>query len=395
MKNKTGILLLMLGVVAGFGGGMNYQKPTLSLSSRSGTWEVVRSDRARWENSEEMKTFWSVWDMLKKEYVGPLDEKKMIEGATTGMVDAVGDPYTVFLNTDENKSLTQELDGVFGGIGAEIGFRDEYPTIVAPLKGSPAEKAGLVAGDRILEVDGKVTKGMSAEEIIRNIRGEKGVQVKLVVVRGEERKDFAIVRDVIVDHTVKWEMKDDIAYLEISQFKNDTAKELNDQIPAILAKAPKGLVLDLRNNPGGSLDAVVDVAGRFLKDGDTVLVEKPKSGPEKEDRAKGNQSFAGIKTVVLVNEGSASASEILAGALQDYGLATVVGKTTFGKGLMQGVNTFDDGSALKVTVAEWLTPKRSSINQKGIKPDVEVEYTENDFKVGNDPQLNKALELLK
>lgn len=393
MKNKTGFLLLIVGLLLGFGSGIHYDKQGTAV--QGGFLEMVRGDRARVENSEAMKTFWEAWDMLKKEYAGPLDENKLIEGATAGMVDAVGDPYTVFLNAEENKSLTQELDGVFGGIGAEIGFKDEYPTIVAPLKGSPAEKSGLSAGDRILEVDGKVTKGMSAEEIIRNIRGEKGTKVKLKIMRGEDRKDFEITRDIIVDHTVKWEMKDNVAYLEISQFKNDTAKELNDQVPAILAKAPRGLVLDLRNNPGGSLDAVVDVAGRFLKEGDTVLIEKPKNGPEKEDRAKGNQSFAGIKTVVLVNEGSASASEILAGALKDYGLATVVGKTTFGKGLMQGVNTFDDGSALKVTVAEWLTPKRNSINETGIKPDVEVEYTEVDYKANRDPQLEKALELLK
>lgn len=381
-----------------FGAGFSYGRNSLpSQDIGQDLLGLVKGDKSVHEENVDFGTFWEVWDLLKTTYsLGPLDEKKMVYGAISGMVDSLGDPYTVFLTPEENKDLESDLSGIFGGIGAEIGFKGGYITVITPLKDSPAEKAGILAGDRVMEVDGKDTEGLNVDEIVSLIRGEKGTSVKITVMRGKEYKDFEIVRDTIIDKTVKWEMKEGgIVYLEISQFKEDTAKELDEQIVSILSQNPKGLVLDMRNNPGGYLDVVVDVASRFIKEGETVVIEKSGDGKEQIYKAKGNQSFEGIPTVVLVNEGSASASEILAGALKDYKTATVVGKTTFGKGLVQGISGLDDGSALKVTVAEWMTPLGGNINKTGIAPDVEVDYTIEDYNADKDPQLDKALEILR
>jgi carboxyl-terminal processing protease len=397
MKNKK-ILLTVMVIVMSFGTGFSYGRNSLpSQDIGQDLLGLVKGDKSVSEESVDFGTFWDVWDLLKATYsLGPLDEKKMVYGAISGMVDSLGDPYTVFLTPEENKDLESDLSGVFGGIGAEIGFKGGYITVITPLKESPAEKSGLLAGDRVMEVDGKDIEGLSVDGVVSLIRGEKGTAVKITVMRDEKYLDFEIVRDTIIDKTVKWEMKDSgVIYLEINQFKEDTAKELDDQIASILSQNPKGLVLDLRNNPGGYLDVVVDVASRFIKEGDTIVIEKSGDGKEQVYKAKGNQSFEGIPMVVLVNEGSASASEILAGALKDYKTATVVGKTTFGKGLVQGISSLDDGSALKVTVAEWMTPSGNNINKTGIFPDIEVDYTMDDYNADKDPQLDKALEILK
>lgn len=397
MKNKKALLAVLM-IVMSFGAGFSYGRNSLpSQSVGQDLLGLVKGDKSVNEESVDFGTFWDVWDLLKTTYsLGPLDEKKMVYGAISGMVDSLGDPYTVFLTPEENEELENDLKGVFGGIGAEIGFKDEYITIIAPLKDSPADKAGLRAGDRIIEVNDEDIEGLNVDEVVSLIRGEKGTTVKISIMRGEEFQDFEIMRDTIIDKTVKWEMKEGgIIYLEINQFKDDTAQELDDQIISILSQNPKGMVLDLRNNPGGYLDVVVAVAGRFVKEGDTVVIEKSGDGKEQVYKAEGNQAFEGIPMVVLVNEGSASASEILAGALKDYKIATVVGKKTFGKGLVQGISGLEDGSALKVTVAEWMTPSGSNINQTGIAPDVEIGYTMEDYQADRDPQLDKALELLK
>jgi carboxyl-terminal processing protease len=393
--NKKTLVATFLVAIIAFGAGVTYGRTgaSTSIGDIAG---MVKGDKTDNQNKADLGEFWDVWSLVDQNYlVKPLDQQKMVYGAISGMVNSLGDPYSTFLTPEENKALSQELQGVFGGIGAEIGYRDNAITVIAPLKGSPAEKAGLLAGDKIAEVEGESTENMNVDQVVSKIRGQEGTKVKLVVVRNGAAVPFEITRETIQDKTVRWEMKDNkIVYIDITQFKQDTAKELDAQIGDILAQDPKGIVLDLRNNPGGYLDVVVDVASRFVEEGQTIVVED--SGKEQKTyKANGNRRLGGLPMTVLVNEGSASASEILAGALKDHKLATLVGKNTFGKGLVQGITDLKDGSALKITVAKWLTPNGANINKNGIAPDVAVEYTSDDFKAGKDPQLDKALELLK
>lgn len=395
--NRKSLVVSVFLVVISFGFGFNYGRNSLpSQGGGDSLLGLVKGDKTGNEEKADFGVFWEAWDLVEKNYIlGPLDRQKMVYGAISGMVDSLGDPYSTFMTPEENSALDEDMKGIFGGIGAEVGYREEVITIIAPLKDSPAEKAGLLAGDRIVGVDGKSTEGLSVDDVVNMIRGEKGTTVKLTIVRGEETLPFEITRETIVDKTVRWEMKDgQIAYIEITQFKQDTAKELDEQIGDILAQDPKSIVLDLRNNPGGYLDVVVDVAGRFIDEGQTVVIEESGSSSEVY-KAKGDKRFNNLPIVVLVNEGSASAAEILAGALKDNDLATLVGKKTFGKGLVQGISKLEDGSALKITVAKWLTPDGTNINKDGIAPDVEVGYSIDDFKAGKDPQLDKALEMLK
>ena len=396
--NKKSLVLTAVLLVISFGFGFNYGRS--SLPSQNGASDIlglVKGDKTTSEEKVDFGVFWEAWDLIEKNYIlGPLDYRKMVYGAVSGMVNSLGDPYSTFLTPEENSALDKDLKGVFGGIGAEVGYRDNAITVIAPLKGSPSEKAGLLAGDLIAEVDGKSTEGLNVDDVVNMIRGDKGTSVKVTVVRGKETLSFDIVRDTIVDKTVKWEMKEgQVAYIEITQFKQDTAKELDAQIGDILAQDPKSIVLDLRNNPGGYLNVVVDVAGRFIDEGQTVVTEESGKGEPKVYKASGGKRFNNLPIAVLVNEGSASAAEILAGALKDNKLGTLVGKKTFGKGLVQGISELGDGSALKITVAKWMTPNGSNINKDGIAPDVEVEFSADDFKAGKDPQLDKALEILR
>lgn len=395
--NKKKLVLTVALLVISFGFGFNYGRNSFPpLGGASDLLGLVKGDKVKSEEKADFGVFWEAWDLIEKNYIlGPLDRQKMVYGAVSGMVDSLGDPYSTFLTPEENSALSEDLKGVFGGIGAEVGYRDDAITIIAPLKNSPSEKAGLLAGDLIMEVDGKSTEGLNVDDVVNLIRGEKGTSVKIIVVRGKETLTFDIVRDTIVDKTVRWEMKEgNVAYIEITQFKQDTAKELDAQIGDILAQGPKSIVLDLRNNPGGYLDVVVDVASRFIDEGQIVVTEE--SGKSNQVyKASGDKRFNNLPIVVLVNEGSASAAEILAGALKDNKLGTLVGKKTFGKGLVQGISELGDGSALKITVAKWMTPNGNNINKDGIAPDVEVEFSLDDFKAGKDPQLDKALEILK
>lgn len=387
----------MMAVVAiSFGFGFNYGRNSLPSQGGADILGLVKGDKTEGEQRADFGVFWEAWDLIENNYIlGPLDRQKMVYGAISGMVESLGDPYSTFLTPEESAALDSDMKGVFGGIGAEVGYRDNLITVIAPLKDSPAEKAGLMAGDRIVEVDGKGTEEMNVDEVVDLIRGDKGTSVHIVVRRGEEKLDFDIVRDTIQDKTVRWEMKDgQIAYIEITQFKQDTAKELDSQIPDILAQDPKGIVLDLRNNPGGYLDVVVEVASRFVDEGQVVVTEES-GGSSEAYKAKGGKRFGDMKIAVLINEGSASAAEILAGAIKDHGLGTLVGKKTFGKGLVQGISKLEDGSALKITVAKWLTPDGNNINKDGIAPDVEVGYSDEDFDAGRDPQLEKALEIAR
>lgn len=350
------------------------------------------------EERADFGIFWEAWKTIEEKYaLGPLDYQKMVYGAISGMVNSLDDPYTVFLSPEDNKMFEQDMEGSFSGIGAEIGFRDKMLTIIAPLKDSPAEKAGIFSGDVILKIDDKEIMEMSLDEAVRLIRGEKGTKVRLTINRNgiEKPKEIEITRDIIVVNTVEWEMKDNkIAYIRINQFKADTATELDNKIDEMLLNELHGIILDLRNNPGGYLDVAIDVASRFM-DKDKVVVIEDYGVKQDIHKTDGPKRFDNILIIVLVNEGSASASEILAGALRDNLGSKLVGKKTFGKGLVQEMERLKDGSALKITVAKWLTPDGTNINKNGIEPDFEVDMTEQDYKEKSDPQLEKALELLR
>jgi carboxyl-terminal processing protease len=342
--------------------------------------------------------FWDVWDKLKEYYVDRKDltDKKMFYGALRGLVSSAGDPYTVFMDPKVAQEFSEDLAGTFEGIGAEIGIKNDTLTIIAPLPDMPAEKAGLKAGDKVLAINGESTVGITLDEAVRKIRGPRGTTVTLSVARKDEDgiKDITITRGKIVVKSVRTNLREDnIFVIKITNFNEDTEKLFNQTVRKILDKNPRGIILDLRNNPGGLLDTAIEVASEWIEDG-VVVTEKFSDDKKIEHLARGRARLKGYSTVVLVNQGSASASEIVAGALQDYGLATLVGKKTFGKGSVQTLLNLPDGSSMKITVAKWLTPKGRSINDEGIDPDVEVDLTLDDYNADKDPQMDKAVEML-
>lgn len=341
--------------------------------------------------------FWDVWDTLKKEYVdkNKLNEKEMFYGAIKGMVASVGDPYTVYMDPMVAQEFANDLAGTFDGIGAEIGIRNEVLTIVAPLSGSPAEKSGLHAGDKVLAINGTSTAGITVDEAVSQIRGPKGTQVTLTILREgfTATKDITITRDKIIVKSINTEMKDKVLVIKVSNFNDDTSDLFAKAVQQAVKENPKGIILDLRNNPGGYLETAIDMASAWIEEG--VIVSEQFSDDKKNDfLARGKARLKDFRTVVLVNQGSASASEIVAGALKDNKKATLVGEKTFGKGSVQTLDEFKDGSTIKVTIAKWLTPNGDNINEQGIKPDIEVELKPEDYDQGKDPQMDKALEIL-
>jgi len=344
--------------------------------------------------------YWKIWNMVKERHVSRgASDVEMFYGSITGMVGALRDPYSVFFDPEFAKKFADELSGTFEGIGAEIGIKKDQLTIIAPLPGTPAEKAGLQAGDKILAIDGTDTSGMFVDEAVSLIRGEKGTEVKLLIGRAgwTEPKEIAIIRNTIIVESVKWKMVSSagkrVAIIDISRFNEDTAAGFSQAVRSVLLENPDGLILDLRNNPGGFLDTAVKMAGEWIPH-DVIVREKMGDGADRDYTSDNGSRLTDLRTVVLVNGGSASASEIVAGALQDYGKATVVGEQTYGKGSVQDYTEFDDGSALKLTVALWYTPKGRSIDKDGIAPDVVVQMTPEDFNDDKDPQLDRALELV-
>lgn len=342
--------------------------------------------------------FKQVWTIIKDDYVDKdkLTDKDLFYGALTGFVSGVGDPYTVFLDPETTKDFEDQISGQFQGIGAEIGLKDGAVLVVAPLPDTPAARAGILAGDRIFAVDGKDVFGLSLDTVVRMIRGEKGTTVKLLISHeGDEAKELSIVRDVIEIKSVKWTFRDDgIAYVEISAFNEDTTPLFNKFVKEAKGKELKGIIVDLRNNPGGLLDSALELSAYWLEN-KLILIEKFGDGTETKYDSDNNAPLKKNKTVILVNQGSASGSEILAGALQDNQAATIVGKQTFGKGSVQALKKLPDGSSVKVTIAKWLTPNGRSISDEGVAPDVVVEITKKDIEDKKDPQLDKAVELLK
>jgi carboxyl-terminal processing protease len=353
------------------------------------------------DNDIDFSLFWSVWDLLKSKYVdtGSLDAKKLYYGAIKGMMQATGDPYTTFFDPSENKKFGEDISGNFEGIGAELGIKGGILTVVAPLQGLPAEKAGIRSGDRIIKIDGKATGDMTIEEAVDHIRGKKGTSVMITIFRegALDTQDITVQRGVITVKSVTSEIKDnDIAYIKITRFGDDTVKLFADAIKKAVSQKPRGLVIDLRNNPGGYLEGSIDIASKLLPKDNVVVIEESGNKTQKKMYTRGGDIASGLETVILINEGSASASEILAGALKNNRTnVTLVGKKSFGKGSVQEFIEMPQGTAAKITVARWLTPDGTQINEQGIKPDKEVELTDDDYQNNKDPQLDAALQALK
>lgn len=382
-------LLLLFAVVFAFGMGVAVGQAQKGSSSPEG---VLVSDAGR--QDVDFDQFWQVWQLLKDRFYQPLDDQELYKGALRGLVAGANDPYTVYFDKVESKEFADDLEGAFDGIGAEIGIKDDQLQIIAPLPGTPAEKAGLRPGDHILGIDGKPTDDLTVAAAVRLIRGERGTKVTLVLRRGKEAPfEAEITRQKITVDSVKWEIKDGIATIDVSLFGPDTANLFSKAVNDVLAKNARGILLDLRSNPGGLLNASVQIASSWV--GNQVVVREKGPGVDDAFAGGGAARLADIPTVILVDGGSASASEILAGALQDYGLATLVGTKTFGKGSVQDLVSLPDGSSVKVTIAAWHTPKDRSIEKTGIEPDVVVEFTEEDLHARRDPQKEKALEILR
>lgn len=339
-----------------------------------------------------------VYRSLKNNFDGKLTQSQLIDGLKHGLAAASKDPYTVYFTAKEAKAFNDQLNNSFSGIGAELGLdKDGYVSVVAPIAGLPAEKAGLKAQDIIAAVNGVSTTGYTVDEAVSKIRGPKGTTVKLQIVRDhKETVDLSIVRDSIVIPSVKTKTLDgNIGYMQISTFGNDTTELSKKAAKEFKDAGVKGVILDLRNNPGGLLDAAVNLSSLWLPTGTSVLVEKQGASVVQKYAALGGNTLNGIPTVILINDGSASASEITTGALHDNKAAYVMGTKSYGKGVVQNLINFRDGSQLKVTVASWYRPNGQNINHRGITPDKTVKISDEDAKAGNDTQLTAAEDYLK
>lgn len=344
--------------------------------------------------------FKEVWLRIHQDYYGRnnISDSDLFYGALSGMVSALGDPHTLFFDPKLTQEFNQELSGVFYGIGAEIGRRDGLLVIIAPLAGTPAEKAGLKPGDKILAIDSQDATEYSTDKAISKIRGDKGTKVTLTILAAadSQTKDIVLVREKISVPSVTYKIDNKLAIIRLSSFNEDTAEQFAKTVNKLLTDNPEGIVLDLRNNPGGYLETAVQISSYWLEPGQTIVREEfADVGKNQSHQAIAKPSLAKFKTIILVNEGSASASEIVAGALKDYDKAQIVGQKTYGKGSVQNLFPLSDDSSVKITVAKWLTPKGNTIDGVGINPDVVVELTETDFQANIDPQLDKAKELLK
>lgn len=336
----------------------------------------------------------TVYKALKDNYDGTLTEKQVIEGLKHGLAKSTKDPYTEFFTADESKQFNNDLQGTISGIGAKLDLdQDGYVTVVAPISGSPAEAAGLKAKDIITTVDGKSTSGMTTNEAVLKIRGKKGTKVTISVVRDRKQQlEFTIVRDDIHVPSVESKILDgNVGYLQVSQFSDDTDELARAAAQSFVDKGVTKVILDLRDNPGGEVSSAVGLCSLWLERSEVVVQQKRGNSTVDTQRATGDEPLLrAMRTVVLVNNGSASASEITALALRDYRQAQLVGEQTYGKGVVQQLLPFSDGSSLKVTIAKWYSPKGTNIDQKGIKPDQLVKPTDDDITNKNDVQLQTA-----
>lgn len=341
---------------------------------------------------------YEVRDVINSQYYQDIDQDALVEGAIKGMVNSVGDPYTVFFNAEEYKEFNDDGDGNYVGIGVIVGIKEDRIVVITPFEGSPAFKAGLRSGDFITKVEGVEYTGTELDKAVSVIKGEEGKPVTLTIMRNGEEQDITIVRASITIVNVESEMLEgDIAHVTMLQFSNNTAEQVREAMEELRDQGAKGYILDLRGNPGGFLDEAVDVASLFVEKDKTILYTLDKYDQKKEYRSYGG-SFIGAPLVVLIDGGSASASEVVSGALKDYEAATLVGQQSFGKGIVQMVYQVGDGEAVKVTVSSYYSPEGINIHGEGIAPDIEVEIPEDaemPLTEENDTQLQKAVEVLR
>lgn len=339
-----------------------------------------------------------IYGLMQRNFDGEITNAKALDGAKAGLVAAGGDPYTVYLTAKEAKDLNDSLAGKLSGIGAEIGLKSGVITVIAPIDGTPAARAGIKAGDIIARIDKEDTTGMSVDTAVSKIRGDKDTKVTLKLFRSgvQDPIEVTITRAEITVPSVKSSLKDgNVAYINVTRFGPDTAELVDKAATDLKAQGATKVILDLRNDPGGYLDAGVAVASQFLDKSKLVVEERTGGKTTTKLAATDGGQLRGLPTIVLINGGSASASEIVAGALRDHKVARLVGEKSFGKGSVQEIKNLSDGAQLKVTVAHWYTPGGVNINKEGIKPDVEIKLSTEDYNANRDPQLDKALELLK
>jgi len=398
MKKSLKIVLVVLVLIFivfgsysfGYGAGRlnNYFRPSAGFN-------VINKDKGQ-PKDVDFSLFWQAWDLVHQKFSGSIDDQKLLQNAISGMISGLGDPYSTLLAPEQSNSLIDQLSGSFGGIGVELVVRDNSLMVLTTLKDSPAEKAGLKPKDIILKIDDKDATSMTLDDAVAAIRGKPGTKVKLTIARQglETIQNFEIERAQISNTDVTYEVKDSIAVITIRQFGEDTTGLVKKYAEEIKAdKNIKGVIVDLRGNPGGYLESAVEVSSVFIEDG-VIVYEESKDGKKTEHKAQGQAILGSTSLVLLVDEGSASASEIMAGAIQDYKKGTLVGKKTFGKGSVQELETIGNGLSIKITIAKWLTPLGRAINGEGIKPDVEVDLTSDNIKNDQDPQLDKAIEIL-
>ncbi|MCL5435052.1 MAG: S41 family peptidase [Patescibacteria group bacterium] len=424
MKNRIFklqiVLIIAISVLAGYFFGVN--KVNVEWKNYKPQFQIISKEPPTGVIAIDATPFWAVWEKLQTNYYdkSKLDTQKMLNGAITGMVGALGDPFTIYLPPIQNNNFKQGLAGQFSGIGAELGTKDKQIIVIAPLTGSPAEKAGIKPGDSILGVNGESTNGWSLNQAVEKIRGPKGTQVSLTILHKDENapKEIKITRDTITVKSVDGWVKpvdcsnkcvavdlskaktnsSEIVYIRLSQFGDNTNQEwlalvnkLNAQVKS--GKNVKGLILDLRNNPGGYLTDATFIASEFVSQGLPVVSQEDGiPGDKKTLYAERRGTFVNLPIVVLINKGSASASEIVAGALRDNNRAKLVGETSFGKGTIQEAEDLGGGAGLHVTIAKWLTPNGTWVNGKGLAPDVSVNSNPKD--PSEDTQLEKAIEVL-
>jgi carboxyl-terminal processing protease len=346
------------------------------------------------------RKLFEVKEALNRYYFGDINEDTLVEGAVKGMTAALNDPYTVFMNKKEYEDFNSQTEGSYVGLGLQVGVKEDRITVIAPFENSPAKKAGIITGDVIEKVNGKDVTGKELELAVSMMKGKEGEDVTVTISRqGRGSFDLTMKRAKIELVTVTGEMLDkNIGYIQLTMFDENTGKNFDKKLKELKDKGMKGLVLDLRSNPGGLLDTCVDVTSNFVEKDKTIVSTKDKQGNEKAYKSKGGMAI-GMPLVILTNEGTASASEILSGAVKDYKAGTLIGTTTFGKGVVQTMLPYKDGTALKVTISKYFTPNGEDIHKKGVKPDIEVLYPqellEKPYERATDPQFNKALEIIK
>ena len=390
----SGIVLASLVLIcAGFYSGNKYGANTSKNIVISG----VSNMEAGVKKDADFSIFWQAWDMLKSNHIkgADLKDQDLIYGAVEGLVNSVDDPHTIFFKPDDSQKFVEDIQGEFGGIGAELGIKDDFIVVIAPLEDTPASRGGIKAGDKILEIDKLPVLKVDVNEAVKKIRGEIGTTVVLTLLSNGDKvpHDISLVRETITIPTLKWEIKNDnIAYVQLFSFNEKAPYLFYKTALAIMLGNMKGMVLDLRNDPGGYLEVAVNLGGWFFEKGTLIVSEKFRSGEETKYMSNGTGAFKDMPMVVLVNKGSASASEILAGALRDNRNIKLIGETTYGKGTVQDMEALKDGSQIKMTIAKWVMPSGYIIEQNGLKPDIEVKISEKDAEAKKDTQLERALE---